>query len=313
MVKLSIFILLLISMSDVCYSQNINQNVNQNVNQNTIVINNQPVIEKKEYIIKYRPVYIEKPQPRRYARRLPAPVCLLNYLWVYPEDLGSYDGGPDGIIAQINRQGLHGRNTWRIPTSDELQLMENYADKCGLGDGIYLSTSHRNGILRLVSTGMSVKEQQQKAAAAARERARLAQQQEAAAAARERARLAQHQAAIDQQNSIANLGRGCWVNGLLWSSSNMGTSDPHAKGIAYTNVNCPANWRLPSENEFRSLIRQSTKHSTYYQHSSGLIIPFGVYAITSNNGTNGYIMLPNMMVSSGSAPKFVRVVQDKIY
>ncbi len=303
MKKVAIIFFILFGM--VCHSQNINQNVNQNINQNSIIINNQPVIEKKEYIIKYRPVYIEKPQPRRYAKKLPAPVCLQGFLWVYPEDLGTYAGGPNDIIAQINRQGLHGRNDWRVPTTNELQLMENYADKCGLGDGIYLSTSHRNGILRLVSTGMSVSEQRSQAAA---EWARQAREDELRAAQK----AAVHQASIDEQNRLVAYGEGCWVNGLLWASKNVGASDSYNKGVAYSKVTCPDNWRLPTESEFRTLLRQSTKYGSYYQHSSGLVIPFGVYAIQGGNNTS-YIMLPNMMTSSGNASKFIRLVQDKIY
>ena len=62
----------------------------------------------------------------------------------------------------MNAKGACGRNDWRIPTSAELTLMEKNADKIGLGDGIYMATSHKNGVLRPVSTGLSI--QQQKAA-----------------------------------------------------------------------------------------------------------------------------------------------------
>ena len=305
MPKFSLFLFLFMFVANFSYGQNINQNVNQNINQNSIIINNQPVIEKKEYIIKYRPVYIEKPQPRRYARKLPAPICLQGFLWVYPEDLGTYTDGPNDIIAQINRQGLHGRNDWRVPTTNELQLMENYAEQCGLGDEIYLSTSHSNGILRLVSTGMSVREQRNQAAA---EWARQAREEELKAAQK----AAAHQASIDQQNDLVTYGKGFWANDLLWASTNVGSNDSYSKGVAYSKVTCPDNWRLPTESEFRTLLRQSTKYGSYYQHSSGLVSPFGVYAIQGGNNTS-YIMLPNMMTSSGNASKFIRLVQDKIY
>ena len=303
------FLFIFMFMGGVCYSQNINQNINQNVNQNinqnSIIINNQPVIEKKEYIIKYRPIYIEKPQPRRYARKLPTPIRLQGFLWVYPEDLGTYADGPNDIIAQINRQELHGRNNWRIPTTNELQLMENYAEQCGLGDGIYLSTSHRNGILRLVSTGMSVQEQHNQAAA---ERARQAREEELRVAQA----TAAHQASINKQNNLVAYGEAFWANGLLWDATNLGSDEPYNKGVAYSEVSCPENWRLPTESEFRTLLRQSTKYENYYQHSSGLVIPFGVYAIQGSNNTS-YIMLPNMMTGTGNALKYIRLVQDKIY
>lgn len=311
-----ITVLLLFFTVGVCNGQNINQNanqnINQNVNQNTVVINNQPVIEKKEYIIKYRPVYIDKPQPKRTARRLSAPVCLLNYLWVYPEDLGSYANGPSDIIAQINRQGMYGRNNWRVPTDDELRLLENYADKCGLGDDIYLSTSHRNGILRLVSSGLSVQEQKaaEKERQAQLEQLRLQREREQAEAAAQMAAQADaaHRASINRQNNLVSSGSAVFVGSLLWATSNMGARSPYDKGVAYSNISLSDNWRLPTADEFRTLVRQSTKYDTYFRHSSGLVIPFGLYAVKE-----GYIMLPNMMVNSGSAAKFVRTVQNKVY
>lgn len=301
-------------MDDFCYSQNFNQNANQNVNQNSIIINNLPVIEKKEYIIKYRPVYIEKPQPRRYARKLPAPICLQGFLWVYPEDLGTYTGGPNDIISQINRQELHGRNDWRIPTENELQLMENYADKCGLGDGIYLSASHSNGILRLVSTGMSVREQREQEAAEAAEareaELRFMQQAKEAQELRSAQWAAEYQASIDEQRRLVASGNGFLIDGIIWASTNVGSNDPYNKGVAYSSVKCPKHWRLPSESEMRALLRQSTRYENYYQHSSGLIIPFGAYAI---QGTKSYIILPSMIKSSGDISKHIRLVQNMKY
>lgn len=304
-VRFSVTVLLLLSFAHgICKGQNINQN--------SVIINNQPVIEKKEYIIKYRPVYIDKPQPQRSARKLSAPVCLLNYLWIYPEDLGSYTNGPNNIIAQINRQGMYGRNSWRVPTDEELRLMENYADICGLGDDIYLSISHRNGILRLVSSGMSIQEQQavEREQQAQQEALRRQREQEQAAAAADAAAQANaaHRAQINRQKNLVSSGSAVFVGNLLWATSNKGAKNQYDKGIAYSDISLNDNWRLPTADEFRALIKQSTKHDSYFMHSSGLVIPFGVYAVEE-----GYIMLPIMMVSSGAAAKFVRTVQNKIY
>lgn len=123
------------------------QNVNANQNQQIINLN-VPIIEKKVYVDRYRPVYIEKP---RVARKLEKPVLLLGYLWVYPEDLGNFSQVPIGVINSINAQKPYGRDNWRIPTPDELAVLEANADVIGLGDEIYLATDHRNGVLRLVS------------------------------------------------------------------------------------------------------------------------------------------------------------------
>lgn len=62
---------------------------------------------------------------------------------------------PISAIANINSLALHGHDNWRIPTPDELAVLEANADKIGLGDDIYLATDHRNGVLRLVATGPS--------------------------------------------------------------------------------------------------------------------------------------------------------------
>lgn len=119
------------------------------VNQQSQQVNiNVPVIEKPVYIEKYRTVYVNKP---RVARKLEKPVLLLGYLWVYPEDLGNFGKIPAGVINSINVQRPYGRNNWRIPTPDELAVLEANAEKIGLGDDIYLATDHCNGVLRLVA------------------------------------------------------------------------------------------------------------------------------------------------------------------
>lgn len=124
------------------------QNVTANQNQQVINVN-VPVIEKKVYVDRYRTVYVEKP---RVARKLDAPVKLLGYLWVYPEDIGNFNNVPVDVLFNINNTKPYGRSDWRMPTPDELSILENNADAIGLGDGIYLATDHRNGILRLVAT-----------------------------------------------------------------------------------------------------------------------------------------------------------------
>ncbi|MBR2863017.1 MAG: hypothetical protein IKB97_05610 [Bacteroidaceae bacterium] len=125
-------------------AQVINQN-QQNVNINL------PVIEKPVYIERYRTVYVE-----RKPKELTEPVVLLGYLTVFPRDLGYYNSHPNQIISNINNQKLYGKNTWRLPTKEELIVMESYANTIGLSDDIYMANSHANGLLRLVSTGSNV-------------------------------------------------------------------------------------------------------------------------------------------------------------
>jgi hypothetical protein len=128
-----------------CASMEINaQSVS--VNQQQVNIN-VPVIEKPVYIERYRTVYVDKP---RVARKLNEPVLLLGYLWVYPEDLGNFKRVPADIITSINDKKPYGHDNWRIPTPDELAVLEANAEQIGLGDDIYLATDHCNGVLRLV-------------------------------------------------------------------------------------------------------------------------------------------------------------------
>lgn len=118
------------------------------VNQQSQQVNiNLPVIEKTVYVDRYRTVYVDKP---RVAKKLDKPVMLLGYLWVYPEDLGNFKQVPESVIRAINAQNPYGHNNWRIPTPDELAVMEANAEQIGLGDDIYLATDHSNGVLRLV-------------------------------------------------------------------------------------------------------------------------------------------------------------------
>lgn len=178
------------------YQQNkqiaIQQN-QQNVNINV------PVIEKKVYVDRFRTVYVDRPQPKRVARKLSAPFCLHGYLWVYTEDIGNFKNQADAweIIQNINVQAPFGRNTWRIPTSAELAVLEQNADKVGLGEDIYLATDHRNGVLRMVSTGPTAAER--KAEADKLAMARRIQEEEVRRRAEQQRRQQETKLAIERQ------------------------------------------------------------------------------------------------------------------
>ncbi len=168
------------------YGQNYNNNINQN--QNTIIINNAPVVERTKVVEKVKTVVVEKPapKPKRYARKLSSPVCLLNSLWVYTEDLGSQDrySAPE-IIDMLNNTAAYGRNDWRIPTEAEVAVMMQNASDIGLGDGPYLFNSCRyKAVLRPVSTGLTVAQknalqrQEEMQELVRRERDRIAREQQ---------------------------------------------------------------------------------------------------------------------------------------
>jgi uncharacterized protein (TIGR02145 family) len=253
-----------------CYGQ---YNQNTNVNQNTTVIHNFPiterVIEKPIYIEKYRTVYVDRPAPRRIARRLSAPLVLHGYLYVYTEDIGNFKSQRDAleIIENINRQAPFGRNNWRIPTSAELAVMEQNAAAVGLGDDIYIATDHANGVLRMVSTGPNVAEQNAEAERLAAEQqaeaARLAAERQAEAA---RAAQAEAQRIAEEQKRV-----GVLINGVRWAVCNVGTRGTFVAnledyGNQYTfeeaKSACPFGWRLPTKSEIESLSNVNYVHTT---------------------------------------------------
>lgn len=49
---------------------------------------------------------------------------LYDYLYVYPEDLGTFTTKPTNIIAMNNRNNSYGYSDWRIPTLEEVQILQ---------------------------------------------------------------------------------------------------------------------------------------------------------------------------------------------
>lgn len=266
-------------------AQTINQN-QQNVNIN---FDKLPIIEKPVYITKYRTVYVDKPQPTRIAKKLEKPVLLLGYLWVYPYDLGEFIQNPTNIIENINAQAPFDRSTWRIPTPDELAVMEANADDVGLGDGIYMATSHKNGILRLVSTGPTHSEI-------------LAQIEDEVKKSMEKMYKANNDGGVN-------------VNGTIWATRNMNgspfiditfASSPDAAGSWFVNP-CdshgkysngdkwtdrpplPSEWQIPSVKDFEELFKQG-----------------GIYDLENSCWRLGDIILPaaGYFMEIGAGPSF---------
>lgn len=182
-------------------------------NQQQQVINvNVPTIEKTVYVDRYKTVYVEKPRP---ARKLSAPVKLLGYLWVYPEDIGDFKQVPVDVINSVNSQSPYGRNNWRIPTPDELSILIANADQIGLSSEIYLATDHRNGILRLVSTGPSGDD-------------------------------------IVSSGQGRKIGNTIWSTQIFTDGPN---SQFSSSPRAISKLKFPKGWRLPTSNEVAALVR----------------------------------------------------------
>lgn len=73
---------------------------------------------------------------------------IYGYLRVFPEELGSFESVPNTVINQLNSQAVHGYNTWRVPTNEELSLMKANGYLSG---GTYMTKENTRGIVLLVT------------------------------------------------------------------------------------------------------------------------------------------------------------------
>jgi hypothetical protein len=51
------------------------------------------------------------------------PIVLLDYLTVYPYDIGGFSEYPENVIEAINKKNMFGYNDWRVPTTEEYELI----------------------------------------------------------------------------------------------------------------------------------------------------------------------------------------------
>ena len=86
---------------------------------------------------------------------------VMNYLKVYPEELGEYPYEPTTVINQINLQHRYDYDSWRIPSDTELALLRNngYLDD----EKTYISSSSHSsdGIVLLVTDATETYSQKQ--------------------------------------------------------------------------------------------------------------------------------------------------------
>lgn len=92
---------------------------------------------------------------------------LYDYLYVFPEDLGSFSSCPTGVIDITNRNNLYGYNDWRLPTEEEVSIMEANSTLLHLDKGVnyahQYSWSRSSGKyqVRLVRTKVVVQQRTQ--------------------------------------------------------------------------------------------------------------------------------------------------------
>ncbi len=70
-------------------------------------------------------VVIKEVEVPVYIKETPSgPICLNGYLYVFPDDLGQFREYPSSMIKSLNQSQPYGRSNWRLPTLDELRMME---------------------------------------------------------------------------------------------------------------------------------------------------------------------------------------------
>ena len=80
---------------------------------------------------------------------------LYDYLKIYPKELGVFQSIPYNVIKQINNQAQYEYDTWRIPTEEELSLLQANGY---LSAGKYMTEENPTGIVLLVTDKPTAKE-----------------------------------------------------------------------------------------------------------------------------------------------------------
>lgn len=134
-----------------------------------------------------------------------------GYLHVFPNELGVFQSHPNSVIANINNQGMHGYDEWRVPTNEELSLLRANGYLSGTQ---YMTKENPSGMVLLVTTGKTVAEKEAIRAEQARQ-AEIARQKEA-----------ERQAELVRQRRQELLSQGYvdlgLPSGTLWKNSNEG-------------------------------------------------------------------------------------------
>ncbi len=78
------------------------------------------------------------------------PLKILDYLYVYPEELGSYSREPATVLENINKQCKYGYSDWRIPTEEELSLINAKIESSSLRNHNYAYSNCWNAVNRFI-------------------------------------------------------------------------------------------------------------------------------------------------------------------
>ena len=165
-------------------------------------------------------------------------VVLNGNLAVYPEDLGYFTEYPKNQIETINQNATYGYDGWRLPTVEELQLIQKNKDQISNLFGAHYAHNDTKSIfhlgfnVRLVTTSKSI----------------AARDSEAA----EKKRLEDEQKRLIEEERKTHI----VINGVRWAAHNeSGYYEVRAR-------HCPKGYRLPTKKEMESLVKVSNYWTT---------------------------------------------------
>lgn len=204
---------------------------------------------------------------------------IYGYLKVFPEEIGNFESEPRTVINQLNNQSLHGYNTWRIPTNEELSLLRANGYLSGAQ---YMTKESPRGLVLLVTDKADAATLKAEAAEAERKR-----QAEA-----ERKRQEEYARTHNNGHEYVDLGLS-----VKWATCNVGASEPEDYGNYYayvreTQFNWGGTWRLPTKAEFEELQNRCIWKWTAQNGVKG-------YNVTGPNGNS--IFLPAAGFRGGSS------------
>lgn len=215
---------------------------------------------------------------------------LYGYLKIFPNELGVFHAEPSSVIAQINKQAMHGYNNWRIPTNEELALLRANGY---LGNSEYMTSESEHGIVLLVSDGddyetIQAEEQERQAKIRAEhEQERLAlikAEQEAKAEQERQVKIKAEQEAKAEQERVAALKAQGYVDlglpsGTLWKDRN-----EDGGFFTYEQALNKFGDKLPTKEQLKEL--RSKCQWTRIHNGDGMV----VYKVVGPNGN--FISLP---------------------
>ena len=104
----------------------------------------------KKIAISPGPIVQSEPEPEPTPQPSNEVITIWGYLHIFPTDLGSFKEVPNNVIDRINDGVQYGYCTWRIPTNEELSLMQSN-DILPRGETYISSDGSKSGKVRLVT------------------------------------------------------------------------------------------------------------------------------------------------------------------